>query len=139
MVRNEVTGEVESYIKNALVTTSNGDVTLNAIENAVIDATADSAAESSGGSIWGTGKSIAVNAVIATNVVLGSAKAYIEDSTVKGEDSDTSGDDGNVTVNAMNTATLEATNHSLTSAGEKGVGVILAFNTVGYESQNVLV
>ena len=138
VVRNEVTGEVEAYIHNALVTTSNGNVTLNAIENAVIDATADSAAESSGGSVWGGGQSIAVNSVIATNVVLVSAKAHIADSTVNGEDADMSGDDGNVTVNAQNTATVDATNHSFTSAGADGVGVVLAFNTIGYESQNVL-
>ena len=129
IVRNEVAGAVEAYISNVDVDAASGNVLVQAIENASIIATADSAASSSGGSVWGTGQSLTLNAIIATNLVLTDSRAYIEDSTIDSLD---------LTVDAMNTSSLDATNSSLTESGAFALGVTLAFNTIGYDSVDVL-
>ena len=87
-------------------------------------------AEASGGSAYGTGSVLAVNGTIATNLVLSSAQAYVSGSTV------TVG--GNLTLDARNTSAIDATTLSATTSGDKAVGVTLAFNTIGWQSQNVL-
>ena len=41
-------------------------------------------------------------------------------------------------MDAQNTSTIKAINKSTTSTGDTGVGVTLAFNTIGWEAQNIL-
>src|SRR5690606_29044156 len=97
----------------------------------IISATADNASESSGGSSFdGGGTSAAVNATIATNNVMGGAEASIARSSV-----DATGD---VTVEARNASIISAEVQSaVTSAGDS-VGVLMAFNSVGYRPSNIL-
>ena len=45
---------------------------------------------------------------------------------------------GDLAVTATNVSVIEAVNLNATTSGDKGVGVTLAFNTVGWEPQNVL-
>ena len=130
VVRNDVRSDVGAYIKNATVT--GGSVALTALEDAVLRATADSAAEASGGSAYGSGSTLAVNATIATNLVLSQANAYIESSSV------TTTATGNIVLDAQNTSQIDAKTLSATTSGGPAVGVVLAFNTIGWQAQNVL-
>ena len=75
---------------------------------------------------------MAINATIATNTILSSANAYLQDSTV------TTSTTGDVIVTAMNTSTLEATSLQATTTGDTAYGVLLAFNTVGWQQSNIL-
>ncbi|MCH7908486.1 MAG: LEPR-XLL domain-containing protein, partial [Candidatus Hydrogenedentes bacterium] len=129
VVRNEVKGEVEAYIENAEVQA--GSITVTASESATLLAIADATAVSSGGSSFGEGKSLAFNGVIAVNVVLSSADAHIADSVVTA----TAGD---ISVEASNSASLGAETKSAVNSGAEAIGIVLAFNTIGYESQNLL-
>ncbi len=128
VVLNEVRSEALARIERATVTAAG--LQMVALENATIKATADSTAESSGGSAFGEGSSVAVNGTIATNVVLSTADAHISDSTVTIT--------GDVTLDARNTSTIDARTLSATTSGDTGVSVTLAFNTIGWQSQNIL-
>ncbi|MCP4887728.1 MAG: hypothetical protein GY904_14055, partial [Planctomycetaceae bacterium] len=111
-----------------------GHIAVRAKNEATIFATADATATASGGSAYGTGKVMAVNGVIATNIVLGSSLATIEDSTV-GASTNVG---GNLDVVSINSAKINATNRSSINSGDEAVGVSVAFNTVGWQSQNLL-
>ncbi|ETR68438.1 MAG: hypothetical protein OMM_10526, partial [Candidatus Magnetoglobus multicellularis str. Araruama] len=128
VVRNDIRNKVATYINNTQLAA--GTVNLAAREVARIHAIADSTAESSGGSAFGSGQSLAVNGVIATNLILSQANAYITNSNIT-----TTGD---LKIDAQNTSTIDAINTSVTTTGDTGVGVSLAFNIIGWESQNVL-
>src|SRR5690606_32996868 len=81
VVMNEVRGEVEAYIESAEVA-AGGDVDVEAVEDASIRAIAKSTVSSSGGSAFGEGNSVARNGQIVTNLVLSSADAFVNDSTL---------------------------------------------------------
>jgi hypothetical protein len=70
--------------------------------------------------------------LIATNLILSSADAHISDSDINTTNS------GSIFVVARNTSEIDATIISATSSGDTDVGVTLAFNTIGWESQNIL-
>ncbi|MCP3938782.1 MAG: hypothetical protein GY708_25825, partial [Actinomycetia bacterium] len=61
VVRNDVRGGVLAEIDGSTVLVADGDITVQALENATIDATAEANVSSSGGSAYGTGTSLAVN------------------------------------------------------------------------------
>jgi hypothetical protein len=128
VVRNDVRGDVLAYINNSTITS--GDLTIGAKESAIISAIADSTAESSGGSSFGSGLSLAVNGIIATNLILSKANAYINNSNIT-----TTGD---LLIDTQNLSTITATNTSITTSGDTSVGATLAFNTIGWKSQNIL-
>src|SRR5207253_11071731 len=73
----------------------------------------------------------AIEALIATNVVQSAADAHITGGSVTNAA-------GGVTVDARNTATITATALNAVTTGGTGVGVTLAFNTIGWEPQNIL-
>ncbi len=130
---NDVRGGATAYIDGATISVSAGKVTIEALANATINSSLDSKASSTGVSQFGGGNSIAVGALIATNTVQGGAEAYVTDSRLT-----TTGPGGDITVNAVNTSTLKAaTVNSSTSEGIS-VAATLAFNTIGWESQNIL-
>jgi hypothetical protein len=122
---------VNSYIHDSKITAS-GNITITADESATIISTDESIASSSGGSAFGEGKSLAINGLIATNLILSSADAHITDSDI------TTTNSGSILVDARNTSEIDATIISATSSGDTAVGVTLAFNTIGWESQNIL-
>ena len=81
IVLNDVSSDVEASITNTPVTA--GSVTVEALESATIVATNDVTASSSGGSsLTGQGQSLAAGGIIATNRVLSSARALVDDSAI---------------------------------------------------------
>ena len=130
MVLNDLRGGATAYITGTTVTASAGDVTVSASAAQAMTASLESAASSSGGSKFGAGVSLAASGLIVTNTVIGGADAHITGSTL------TIG--GDVTVQAVNNAALEAHLVNATSSGAEAIGVTLAFNTLGWEPQNIL-
>ncbi|MDP2084687.1 MAG: hypothetical protein Q8K20_05785, partial [Gemmobacter sp.] len=137
LVYNDLRSQVLAQIVNTPVTTTDGDITVTAVENATMNALVDAATSSSGGSVQGTGTSVAVGAIIATNMMLGGATARVIDSTLTAGEQAASGK-GNITVEALNTADMLAENTALVATGDTGVGVFLAFNSVGWQPSNIL-
>ena len=106
---------------------SAGSVAVRAIEAATIAASADISASSAGGStLTGQGASLAAGGVLAVNRVLAGATAAIAAGSV----TTTAGD---LTVAAALTASVEASNASAMTSGAESVGLILAFNTIGWK------
>ena len=130
VVRNDVRAGVEAFVDHATVSTSSMNIT--ATENATINAIADSVVSSSGGSAYGSGTSLAINGIIATNLILSKSNVYIIDSDI------TTTTTGDLTLDAQNTSIINAINKSVTTTGDTGVGVTLAFNTIGWEAQNIV-
>ena len=84
-----------------------------------------------GSGIDGSGKVLGFNGQIATNVVLGETTATVEDSMVTGG--------GDIDVTADNEARIDARLYSSGSSGRRlRVGVTLAYNSVGWDAQNLL-
>ncbi len=132
VVRNDVRSDVESYVNNTTATAS-GPLMIQALETAKINAVDTSTVKSDGGSVFGkNGNSVAVNGVIATNLVLSKADAYASNSDLTTTGSNT------ITVDAENTSQIDAEITNKTTASGPAVGVTLAFNTVGWDAQNIL-
>ncbi|ETR66080.1 MAG: hypothetical protein OMM_13283, partial [Candidatus Magnetoglobus multicellularis str. Araruama] len=129
VVRNDVRSTVESFVDN--VTFITDAIEISAYENATIVALNDGTVISSGGSAYGSGESLAINGIIATNLVLSSSNAYITNS-------DMTTSTGDLSIDAKNTSIVDATTKSVTTTGDTAVGVTLAFNTIGWEAQNIL-
>ncbi|MFO1001307.1 MAG: hypothetical protein U0936_13260, partial [Planctomycetaceae bacterium] len=135
VVRNDIKSSATATLLNATLADA-GSVTVKAVEDATIKAEADATVQSSGGSAFGSGMSLAINGVIATNTVLSNASALIEGGSIT--TNSTTPNTGNVSVVAENTSTIDAINKSIVTAGQNAVGATLAFNTIGYEPQNTL-
>ena len=134
IVVNDVRSEVESFIDNVDVHAA-GNVSRTATENATILSRAESNVSSSGGSARGTGDSIAINGQIVTNRVLSSANAYVVDSSL-GSDATPIG--GTVHLDGRNTSRIDATLSSRTTTGDTALALAAAFNTIGWQAENVL-
>ena len=102
--------------------------TVSATEAATIAATVETNVTASGGSAWGSGTVLAVNAQVTTNLVLSSATARISDSAITGA----------VAVSADNTSAIDARLHSALSTGATAFGFAIAFNSIGWKPSNVL-
>ncbi|MCP3934006.1 MAG: hypothetical protein GY708_01390, partial [Actinomycetia bacterium] len=105
VIRNDVRSDVDALIDNTDVE-AGGNVVVSALSNAQIEVTLLSQVSSSGGSAFGTGTSLAINATIATNLVQSDTSAKITNSEI-GDDSIAIG--GNVSVTADNTSGIDAT------------------------------
>ncbi|MBD3646328.1 MAG: hypothetical protein HUJ31_02490, partial [Pseudomonadales bacterium] len=156
---NDVRGGAYVIIQDVPLNVTNGNVTLSADETAVIttvveselhaDASAPKKKSSNKGSLGGSSSdpsSLAVNGIIATNVVLSEAKAELLDSDViDATDVDVTADN-EATVNAQTVNVSTATaSKAKTKKGSGGngssadaIGITLAFNSVGWNSQNIL-
>ncbi len=138
IVVNDVRAEVEAFIDGGSVTAEDGDIDVIALENATIMATTDGSVISSGGSALGSGESMAVNGILATNLVQSMAKAWARDNTLTARDLNSDDGVGNILIDAKNTSVLNATTKGSTQSGDSATGVVLAFNSVGWKSSNVL-
>ena len=130
VVVNEVHGGAYAIVQNSAV--SGDALSVLALNNAAINATLNATATSSGSSSFSS-TSLAINASIAINEVLGDADAHIVNSGI-------STATGNVDVVANNTADIEASTMSaVSSSGNNSVavGVIMATNTIGAGFQNL--
>ncbi|ETR64819.1 MAG: hypothetical protein OMM_15301, partial [Candidatus Magnetoglobus multicellularis str. Araruama] len=112
VVRNDVRSFADAYLNNANLTSAS--LEINAKEDMIVKATADSTAESSGGSAFGDGQSLAVNGVIATNLILSQADAHIINSDVQTNS-------GDVIVDARNSSIIDAKTLASTTSGDQGV------------------
>lgn len=130
---NDVRGGATAAIDGATLLVSSGQVLVQALADATINSSLDSETSSANDSLFGNGDSLAVGALIATNTVQGGAAADVTDSHLT-----TTGPGGDITVDAVNTSTLKAA--TVNSATSEGISVsaTLAFNTIGWESQNIL-
>ena len=156
-VRGGATALVGATSGTASVMTTGGSVLVQAKETSTLTATTTSEvkatqASTSGANSGSTSSSpIVVGGLIGTNLVQSAANAEMEHSAVTTIGTGTGV--GAVTVNAQNTATLMASTTNGATAttsssgsggsgsggsGNTAVGVTLAFNTIGWDSENVL-
>ena len=119
VVRNDVRGEVESVVNNTTLT--GGSIAVQAVENAQLNAMENSAV---------TAQSSERGGVIATNLVQSSSHATITNSDVTSTSAD-------ILVDAKNTSIINASTTSAARASD-AIGVVVAFNTIGWEAQNLL-
>ena len=129
VVRNDLRGSTDAYVDQVSLTV--GTLDISALEEATLKATVDSAVSSSGGSAFGVGTSLAVNGAIATNTVLSQVNAFAANSTITAQV-------GDVTLDAQNRSSIDAITKSATTSNNIAVGATLAFNTIGWEPQNLL-
>ena len=129
IVRNDLTGGSTAFIDQSNFSASD-DVLVQADQSTKMISKLDAQSSSEGGDVKDEGASDAANGGIVTNWLRGDAHAYIT-----GSDADAADD---LTVEAINSAELEATAHQLVETGDLGVNVLLAFNAVGWEPQNVI-
>ena len=127
VVMNDLRAASQASIDNAHVTADS--VTVSADETAQLQSEATTTVTASGGSFKGGGTVQAINGQVVTNVVLASATASIADSREAG---------GDVTVVAVNHAGIDATLLVATNSGDTAVAITLAFNSLGWKSQNIL-
>ena len=129
VVRNDLRSDVQSSVQDQTLEIG-GDVSVTAQENAAIVAIDISTVAA---------KDLGLNLVIATNTVLGSSLAWIANSdvTTTSISSPTQAIAGNLTVSSDSKALISA---ELTSKVEASVsvGIVLAFNTIGYAPQDLL-
>ena len=149
-VRGGATATVDSTSGTASMMTTGGSVLVQAKETSTLTATTTSEltatmSSTTGANAGSTSSSpLVVGGLIGTNLVQSAASATLGSSQV------TTTGAGGVTVDAENTAKLTAitTNAATASSssgsgsgggsGSRAVGVTLAFNTIGWQSQNVL-
>jgi hypothetical protein len=136
-VYNELQGGSEAYVKNASLR-ADDDVTIRARQDSELNATTDVAVSSSGGTVIGTGTSQAISGVVATNLLTGSATAYVKDAMITAKDSTGLDTTGSILVEAVNAAKMTAKTAANVATGDTGVNVVLAFNSMGYAPTNVL-
>jgi hypothetical protein len=125
---NQISNNVAAYIYNAGdsggITTTTGNITVEATESATINSL--TAAASLGVGIGGVGVAVSGAGAAATNVILTSTEAYVLDSHLD------SG--GNVTIKASDTSTINAVVLASTAAiagGAVGVGVSIGTSYAG--------
>jgi hypothetical protein len=127
IVRNELAGGATARIDP--VKLSGGDVVVDALSRTELGARSEGIVTSSGGSAFGGGRSLAINAMIVTNAVRGSALSEIVDADIVAT--------GTLTVTARNDVRANALLNSITQSGDTAVGVVLAFNSMGYVPSNL--
>ena len=128
--RNDVRGGAFAWITNETATATGG-ISVTALETATIRATGDSTANAHGGSLFDSDKSKGMSFQIATNVMLSGATATVTNSVLKATG-------GDVAVSADNTSTLEALMKTIVESPSLAIGATLAFNSIGWDSQNIL-
>src|SRR5262249_3419524 len=133
---NDIHGGAHALLQGATVTANGGSVQVTGTEEAVLTATLSATADTSGVQFGGNNKSLATAAIIATNSVRSDATAAGSGGGVT-----TPGANGAASVTASNTAHLTAnvTNEVKTlSQTANGLGLTLAFNSIGWQATNVL-
>ncbi|HEY1749492.1 MAG TPA: LEPR-XLL domain-containing protein, partial [Xanthobacteraceae bacterium] len=126
-VLNDVRSTVSATVTNGALSAA-GVLAIEAQNNAIIDADNTSTVIASGGSpISPDGSADAKNFTVASNYVLASTIASATGTTLT-----TTSAGGNVDISAVDNASIDAEMDASTFANDSTVGVILAFNTIGY-------
>ena len=129
---NDLRGGVIAEITNIDATTLTGDIQVSATERATMVANNATVVQAEGNSYFAEGSSTAVGAVIATNTTQSSATALVTRADL------TTTTSGDILVTGANRSTHTSEVTTEISSNGTGVGVTLAFNSLGYDSQNVL-
>jgi hypothetical protein len=129
VLMNDVRAAADASLK--LVDVTAEALTVRATETAQLLSEATSTVEASGGSFRGTGTVQAINGQLVTNLVLASVTASVANADVVART-------GDVTVEADNRAGIDATLMAATASGDLAVSFAIAFNSLGWASQNVL-
>ena len=146
LVLNDVRSATQAYVQSSTIDANSA--TVKAVDNATIDATNDSTVVAVGSQQSAAGgddkaehngaTSLAVNAIIATNVVQSSATAYVNESAVTAEGTLPTGITSAISIDAENTSKINASTAAQTSSSGTAAGIVLAFNSIGYQASNVL-
>ncbi|MEO6790620.1 MAG: hypothetical protein ABI187_06590, partial [Ornithinibacter sp.] len=128
IVYNDVRSHSTARVQDSTVL-AGGAVAVRAVLDAELVAELLTNVTASGGSFYGGGTVLAVNIIVATNLVLADAVATIADTPV---------DAGSVLVEAVMSSGIDATVMASTSTGDTGAAFVLAFNSVGWKTQNLL-
>lgn len=150
LVRNDVRNRVDTLfdsttlvVKGDLTIEADGSASIRAIlsdqllpdevpddEEIDLFASGEPAPEEGTGDPAAAGASMAFKGLIATNLVLTDVRLRVLSSDLEAG--------GNLTAQAVNAANIEAENSMEADAEGLAIGVTLAFNTIGWQSQNVL-
>ena len=128
VVHNDLRSSSTATVSGATVS-AGGSLAVRAVLDAELVADLLTNVNASGGSFYGTGTVLAVNVIAATNLVLADATASITGSTVTA---------GDVLVEAVMSSGLDATVMATTTTGDTAGAFVLAFNSIGWKSQNIL-
>lgn len=126
VARNDVRQVVDALLSRVSLRAA-ADVSLRASNSSSIQAVTQGEI---GSSKSAAGMGLAMNALIATNMVLAKAHASIEHSDLYIE--------GHLRAHADNLARIDANNSAAMTANGFSAGVSLAYNTIGWSSQSVL-
>lgn len=138
-VLNDHRSGASAIVKNAVLETTDGDISVTADLNASMQVDVNNATSSSGGNAVGEGVSKAISGTVGTNVMLGSAEAAIINSTVTaGDAAGGATNTGDVIVKAINDMVMSANMQVVTATGDTAYGVLAAFNTMGWKPSNIL-
>ncbi|HZE05939.1 MAG TPA: hypothetical protein VE127_11980, partial [Solirubrobacteraceae bacterium] len=134
-VVNDARGSAIAYIGSTTVDAAS--VSVLARENATIAAEAEDNVNAQGGSsINGKGTVLAAGGEAVTNIVLSNADAHISNSSLNGLTG--TGATGAVSVAAEDTSRIDATLLSSFSSAGNALGLMLAFNSIGWKPSNIL-
>ena len=142
LVLNDDRSATHAYILNATITAATASV--SAIDNATIEATNDSTVTAASSSLGSKSNNIALNGIIATNLIQNSATAEVNTSSITTTGAGPANTDGSpnapvsLSIDAENNANISASNAASTSGTNKSAGIVLAFNTIGLQSSNFL-
>ena len=128
-VMNDVRSDADALLHNATVIA----VSLSVITQgaALLISTVETNVSAIGGNgLTGQGTVFAKGGQSVANVVLASSRAIVSDSTITLT--------GDLLVQAINGALLDATLHSSFASGAVAVGIALAFNSIGWKASNIL-
>jgi hypothetical protein len=132
VAENQIDNSVEAFIINAdnMVTSTDGDITIEAVENATI--TAVSSAASASVRVGGLGVAISGAGADATNVILTDTNAFVMDSKLSSDDE--------VKLDADNSSTINATVVTASASAVVGaagvgasIGTSVARNLIGWD------
>ncbi|MCP4887379.1 MAG: hypothetical protein GY904_12290, partial [Planctomycetaceae bacterium] len=124
---NQVDNHVDAYINKMDVTTTTGSIALNANQNATIQATSAAAALAASGGLVGI--SIAGAGAAAKNIINTQTEAYVSSSDLTSA--------GNVTVNAVSTANIDAS--IISAAASFAIGAVGIGASIGAaEATNII-
>ena len=129
LAENQISNEIESYINNAVVTTTAGDVAVEAKENATI--TARTAAAAVSAAVGAYGVAVSGAGAEATNVILTKTNAYIEDSTLVSAEDLLLTAENNSTINAVVISTAASLGGGIVGISGS-IGASVARNLIGW-------
>ncbi len=154
---NDVRGGASALVTDSSITA--GSILVDAMQTSALTAVTEVSAETnvsggfmpggsgsggSGGNLGGSGtgsqttgsggfSSTAVTGIVANNVVQGAVAALVTNSMLT-----TTGAAGDISVGAKTNGSLIATVINAVSGGQRGVGITVSFNSVGWRPQNLL-